>query len=272
MLKTKLWFPVIVLLLSLVFGASASLAQSESKANLILEPAQVEGKPGSTFELMVKAVPGNRKPVSLDVFLDFDPLFLEVEDSLPDVAGVQIKPAAEIEVLFRNNVDNAAGNINFGAGWQVTAEQSATAPFAVASITFKIKAEATGSTAIRFHTGDPRRTAVGNAEGTAPAITEGAAVLAARLAMPVSPPATQTMKPSPKPAAKPAVSAASKSASSPVEYSAPQNIFDRLYEVSEKVKHFPWWVWLFIGLIIAVGIVRMIVRMLIQRGRLKEDE
>lgn len=297
------------LILALAVSSSPVFAEATGKVDLTLDPATVSGKPGDTFELTIKAVPSSQKLVAMDVFLDFDPHFLEAVDSLPSVAGVQIKPGTVLTLLFANNVNNAAGDISFGAGMPPGTEYGDTAPLTVATVTFKIKETIPGSTEVKYHTGDPRQTLVAYAGDAVQGSLTGASITIAPPAAPPPPPAVaaspppaeapapappanpplatepaptqqvSTPAPAPQPppavAPKPVVKSTLKTtppAPPPAKASLLKTTLDKLYSVSEKVVNLPWWVWIIVGLICFVGMGRMVVRILIKTGRLKVEE
>jgi hypothetical protein len=315
-LKRLTLYLVIVLLFLCVSSGVQAFAQTGSRVDLILDPAQVKVKPGDTFEVTIKAAPSSQELAAMDVFLDFDPQFLEVVDSLPDKSGVQIKPGTVLTQPLSENsnrVDNSKGEIDFGAGMPLGKAYSEVTPLTVATVTFKTKPELTGSTEINFHDIAPRQTMVayvganvlGTAKGASVNISEPpppappapeppAPPAAAPPPAPASPSATQppstpapaqpapapapapATQPSPKPApaiaSQPAAKAASKPAPAPAKPNMLKTVLDKLYAFSDKVKHLPWWAWIIIGLVIAVGLARAVVRILIKTGRLKVDE
>jgi hypothetical protein len=86
----------------------------------------------------------------LAVYLDFDPLYLQVQAITPDTS--------RLPVTLQSSFDNAAGQINYAAG---ALSDFPDGTFTVAQVQFLVLAEPpVGSTTLTFHTRALRRTDV----------------------------------------------------------------------------------------------------------------
>lgn len=221
-------------ILLLAASQSVATARSENLVDIVLEPPVIAGEKGETFEMTIKAIPNSQKMAAMDVFLDFDPAYLEVVDVSPDEPGIQIEPGATLALVLATKVDNSSGEITYCAGMPFGADSPDDA-FTVASITFRIKPDATGTTAITFHTEMPRQTMVAYGGDPVFGSHRGAEVAVGATPAPVSP--IVEAKPAPEPASVPA--------STP----APTLVHgERPGPTSETSAGLDWWLLLVIGL------------------------
>ena len=195
-IKQTLTF-VLAFIVLLATSPSVAIAQSGNLVDIVLEPPEVTGKKGDTFELTVKAIPNGQEFKVMDVFLDFDPAYLEVVDMDPDKPGIQITPGTTLTFLLATAVDNSRGEITHCAGLPGGAD-SPDDVFTVANITFRIKADAAGTTEITFHTQQPRQTIVAYNGSSVLGTLSGAAVTVEATSAP-EPPAEETESSPPPP-------------------------------------------------------------------------
>ena len=93
----------------------------------------------------------------MEIYLDFDPVFLEVEDSESSSSGVQIEPdKSSLDTVLANSVDNSQGQITYSVGKLIAPYP--TGAFKVATIHFIGKKATTESipTEITFSLESPR--------------------------------------------------------------------------------------------------------------------
>lgn len=149
---------LVLLLFSLVaLGGSPIFAQSESRVELYLDPPTISGNSGDTIDLAIKANPNEQIFSAVDIFLDFDPQLLEC---------VQVQPGTVLTIQLASRVDNDKGEIGYCAGMPLGTVYSSSNSFTVATVSFKVKSEVTGSASIIFHTEMPRKTGVFYAGGS----------------------------------------------------------------------------------------------------------
>ncbi|MDP6454560.1 MAG: cohesin domain-containing protein [SAR202 cluster bacterium] len=106
-------------------------------APIEVQPTQANAVPDEIITLELWTNSTTTEPISgVELYLDFDPTYLQVVDSKDSIAGVQIQhDAAALPIELVNTVNNSAGEIVFSSG-----DLSAPFPvgsFKVASITFK---------------------------------------------------------------------------------------------------------------------------------------
>ncbi|MBA7714722.1 hypothetical protein ES703_123754 [subsurface metagenome] len=168
----------------LAVSPSVAIAQSENLVDLAIEPSEITGDKGGTFQLAIKAIPNGQKLAAIDVFLDFDPAYLEVVDFNPDKPGVQIDPGTTLTFLMAAEVDNSNGMITH-SGIMPPGRESPDDAFTVANITFRIKANAAaGTTKITFHTQTPRNTIVAYKSNSILGLLSGATVTVGTASVP----------------------------------------------------------------------------------------
>lgn len=205
-MKNTLLSLLVFCMLLFALGQNTVFAQNADAVNLVLDPATVNVKPGDTFEIAVKAVPNNQQFQAMDVFLDFDPRVMEVVDALPAEPGIQVKPLDKWPVqptplnpvILANQVDNFKGEITFCVGIPIPKTYDSNSPVTVATVTFKVKANATGSAPITFHTVPGRQTQVAYSGVTVWGTLTGAGVAintTPATVPPVTNPETPTVKP-----------------------------------------------------------------------------
>jgi len=92
---------------------------------------------GKKFKIQIWTNADSTQDISgVEVYVDFDPVFLQVVDSNSTQSGVQIKPVlSKLNTPFKNEVDTAAGKIDFASGTFVTPYPSGT--FQIAEIEFQ---------------------------------------------------------------------------------------------------------------------------------------
>lgn len=115
---------------------------------IAIDPAATTRSVGEEFDLAIRVDAGTTGIVAADVYLDFDPAYLEV---------VGITDGTPLSVLVKM-YDNAAGTINIGAG---TLGSPASGTFVIATVRMRAKA-ATGisPTVVAFSFVPPRQTVV----------------------------------------------------------------------------------------------------------------
>ncbi len=156
--KRRILSLLLAFIVLLNVSPSVAATQSENLVDLVMEPPEITGKKGGTFELAIKAIPNGQKLVAMDVFLDFEPAYLEVVDFNPDEPGIQIEPGTTLTSVLATVIDNSNGEITYSAA--ILGRESPDDVFTVANITFRIKADVAGTTKITFHTQIPRQTMV----------------------------------------------------------------------------------------------------------------
>ena len=132
---------VFILSTALILGSSvvATKVWAEDKpVEIVLLPASVTGlKVDDTFALTIQVQPNGQNVSAVDACLNFTPAYLEVVDVEPDLS--------ELDMPLMNNVSNALGQIDCGAG-SITNSPSTT--FTLATITFRVKAVTSGTAVI----------------------------------------------------------------------------------------------------------------------------
>ncbi|MBC7262862.1 MAG: DNRLRE domain-containing protein [Chloroflexi bacterium] len=129
------------------FGLSAATAMQIS-----IDPANTSVNVGDEFDLNIRIDAGAEGVVATDVYLNFDPVFLEV---------VGITDGTPLSV-FTKVYSNTVGTITIGAG---TLGDPASGTFVVATLRMRAKAgTGVSPTTVAFSLTEPRRTVVKNAE------------------------------------------------------------------------------------------------------------
>lgn len=90
-----------------VFNAAAV----EQNASLRFAPASGTFYPGQRVDIPVVLNTGNQATDAIDVLINYDPLYFEVVDAMPNVGGIQIQPGTIYEHFIVNKVDPVAGTI-----------------------------------------------------------------------------------------------------------------------------------------------------------------
>lgn len=133
---------------AMVPGHSGVMAEpgGQGVVDLVLLPPHHTVNAGDTFDVTIEAQRHGQEIHGIDVFLNFDPTYLEVESITPGVA---------LDIVLVEVFDNDAGTLGYSAGRLVPPFPGDT--FDVAVVTFRAKA-GTDSTPISFHHDSPRQT------------------------------------------------------------------------------------------------------------------
>ncbi|MCL0097952.1 cohesin domain-containing protein, partial [Dehalococcoidia bacterium] len=141
---------VLTMILALVVAPGRSPVTAEAGGgavvDLVLLPQTQTVNVGDEFDITIEARCHGQKIHGVDVFLDFDPTYLEV---------VSITCGDTLDVPLLSDWDNAAGTVDYSAGKLLPPFPDHT--FDVAVVTLRAKA-ATDSTSISFHHVSPRQT------------------------------------------------------------------------------------------------------------------
>ena len=125
---------------------SASAGDVGAVVDLVLLPSSQTVDIGEIFDITIEAQCNGQDIHGVDVFVDFDPNYLEVQS---------VTPGTTLSMVIQNIYDNAVGTIDYSAGtWT---EPLPCDTFTVATISFKAL-DSTASTPINFHTTFPRET------------------------------------------------------------------------------------------------------------------
>ncbi len=120
-----------------------------SKVNLAVSPATLTLGQGTNFTATIEAQCGSQVASGIDLYLDFDPLYLEVLSAQPGSSlSVPLKPVT---------YDNVAGTLEYSAGQQMDSSP-VSGTFTLLSISFKAKSITASSTPLSFSTSSPRVT------------------------------------------------------------------------------------------------------------------
>lgn len=142
----RVMFAFALLLLSIVFGTQ-SVATAQETVDLVLTPGSTTVDEGQTFSVTVEIQSGTQEFNGANVFLDFDPAYLQVN-------SITLNPTFTFEQP-NNGFDNGTGQIEFGAATQV--RQQGTISF----ITIEFTAVAAiADTSVAFSTSGARETLV----------------------------------------------------------------------------------------------------------------
>ena len=240
MLKKQILNFIVGLIILLAASQSVATARSENLVDIVLEPPIITGEKGETFKLTIKAIPNSQKMAAMDIFLDFDPAYLEVVDANPDKPRIQIEPGNILTLLLATEVDNSNGEIAYCAGMPLGTDSPDDA-FTVASVTLRIKADAIGTTALTFHTEMPRQTMVAYKGNSVLGALSGAEVTVEATPTPV-PPIVET-EPAPTPVA----------TTTPVPTPVPV-LTETPRPTPETSAGFAKWIPLIIGLVVVLGL------------------
>ena len=137
---------LIIVIAMLLMPAQPAMAVPAGVVDLVLLPAAQTVNPGDALVVTVQAECGTQATNGIDVFIDFDPQYLEVQS---------ITPGTILSLPLQNEYDNTLGTIGFSAG----SIAPVTDTFDILTITFTAKSVlTTTSTVVSFHTSDARTT------------------------------------------------------------------------------------------------------------------
>lgn len=126
---------------------SASAGDVGAVVDLVLLPSSQTVDIGDIFDITIEARCNGQDIHGVDVFVDFDPNYLEVQS---------ITEGSTLSDFVVSDYDNVQGTIDYSAGtWT---EPLPCDTFTVATISFKALALTTPTTAILFSTTFPRET------------------------------------------------------------------------------------------------------------------
>lgn len=135
------------ILLFLVLGGAANAAGGG--VQIAIAPSRCLVAQGEVFTTTVAIAAPEQPLQGVDVYLDYDPAYLEVVDADGEPATA-LEPGKTLPVILQNRVDNAAGQIAYSAGITLGTE-AITGTFAVAVIHFRCLAPIpAGGTPIAF--------------------------------------------------------------------------------------------------------------------------
>jgi len=127
---------------------SASAGDVGAVVDLVLLPSSQTVDIGEIFDITIEAQCNGQDIHGVDVFVDFDPNYLEVQS---------VTPGTTLSMVIQNIYDNAVGTIDYSAGtWT---EPLPCDTFTVATISFKALGS-TPNTDLTFYTELPRKTKV----------------------------------------------------------------------------------------------------------------
>ncbi|MBN1190882.1 MAG: Ig-like domain-containing protein [Dehalococcoidales bacterium] len=129
-------------------GGSYNIKSDEALVDLVINPPDLDVRPGETFNITVKAICGSQTIDGIDVFLDFNPEYLAVRSAE--------KGTALTTVLKEASWDNEAGTFDFSTGKLTAPFPSGT--FEVTSITFQALNNTVAETPVDFSTSVERTT------------------------------------------------------------------------------------------------------------------
>jgi hypothetical protein len=143
---------VSILSLSVFFFSSAnSVARAALDSSFsITVPNSGNLVQGCSYAADIKVNAGSNLSNSADIIIDYDPAKIEIIDSMPNVAGTQIKSGLAYEAYFGNQVDTSAGKIRLTGG---SFTSSFTGDDLFATIQFKGKPGATNGSFVIYFTG-----------------------------------------------------------------------------------------------------------------------
>ncbi len=121
-----------------------------AQVDMVAEPVLTTGAVGDVVDVTIQVLPNGTSVSVAEVYLNFDPSFLQV-------VGLQAGDALPI-VLVPGSFDNAAGEIDFGAG---TLFDPPSDDFDLLTVSFEITAETPG-TEVTFNDVRPRNCVVGS--------------------------------------------------------------------------------------------------------------
>ncbi len=160
-------------------GAATSSLPGLSPAGTVtvyLDPATSSVSSGEVFTLAIKVAAGGEAVDSADVFVDFDPTYLEV---------VSVSGSGVLDESGKA-WDNDLGEVFYGVA---DLNKTASATFTLATITFRATAASSG-TPVTFHAASPRKTTVNSGVTPLPLVTQPATVKIGGLIVRIAPPAS----------------------------------------------------------------------------------
>lgn len=136
---------------SLVVQSATTPVSTQGDGTITFVPTETTVIAGQEFVLDISVDTGSQDAVAADVFVDFDPAYLEVTG---------IEDGSPLQVIVKQ-YDNEAGSLKIGA---VTLGEPANGGFTVARLHLRARAQtAVDGTVISFSRDEPRRTVVKNA-------------------------------------------------------------------------------------------------------------
>jgi hypothetical protein len=139
-------------------GVAATTTPTVVNAPIELTPETTTARVDGSFSLDIWTNATTTQAITgVEIYLDFDPVFLEVEDSESSSSGVQIEPdKSSLDTVLASLVDNSQGTITYSIGKLVAPYP--TGAFKVATIHFTAKQATTESipTEITFSFENPR--------------------------------------------------------------------------------------------------------------------
>ncbi len=130
-------------------------AAEQTDITIAISPSVTRVPVNTIFTLDIVVDSGVQQMDGVQVFVNFDPDSLQVVDEGGNPGGALIGGAA-FQYEFLNEVDNAAGTIDYAAGSMSSLPSGA---FTLATIRFKATA-GTGNTAVTFNLASPRETKI----------------------------------------------------------------------------------------------------------------
>jgi hypothetical protein len=157
---------IVMVLAFLLLPFLSTGVQAAGEVDLSLMPNSQTVQAGSSFNVDIQIKCNGQEIDGVEVFLDFDPRYLEVQS---------MEGGSTLDFPFPNKYDNQQGTLMYSAGTLNTPLPSNT--FIIASITFMTKAVTSSvTTPISFHLTDPRTTVVDYGGKAVPNNTTGATV------------------------------------------------------------------------------------------------
>ena len=127
----------------------------EPDISIAISPAVTQVAVNTVFTVDIAVDSGAQQVDGAQAFVNFDPDFLQVVDEYGNPSSTIVGGTA-FQYEFLNEIDNAAGTINYAAGSTSSYPSGA---FTLATIRFKATAE-TENTAIAFNLTSPRKTRI----------------------------------------------------------------------------------------------------------------
>lgn len=165
-------------------------------AQLALVPATPATTAGGTVVLTIVADVGGATVDTVDAYLDFDPLALQIVTAAGDPASSVEVDAATFPGANFNQVDNTLGRINLSAT-RLTGPPL-TGAFTVATVRARVQGATGSSTALTFSLTSPRRSAVIRAAELLNLSVSGSTITVVATSTP-SPTSTPTVTSTPTP-------------------------------------------------------------------------
>jgi len=123
-----------------------------------ITPQATEASTGDIFTVLVQVEAGSQPVDGAEIHLDYDPSRLQVVDAGGNPVD-HVDSSGTLDVVLRNHVDNAAGQIDFAAGTFSATPPSGT--FALATIRLKaVNLAGSPATELHFVRESPRKTNV----------------------------------------------------------------------------------------------------------------